>query len=64
MNNGNAYFARRCGSTGHEIVGPDGIIGWTIDAVWATRIVELLNGANDQDSFLAVFPDTEMPVEA
>jgi hypothetical protein len=38
------YSARRCGSTGHEILNPDGeVIAWTVDGRWAEAIVALLN---------------------
>jgi hypothetical protein len=33
------------GTTGCEIVGPDDVIGWTVDLAWASLIVTLLNGA-------------------
>ena len=42
QNNGFAY--RRVGSTGCEILNPNGIvIAWSIDELWATWIVALLN---------------------
>ena len=37
-----AYTARSSGP-GFEIVGPDGVIAWTIDVYWATIIVAFLN---------------------
>jgi hypothetical protein len=40
------YSYRRSGSTGCEIIDPDGlVIAWTVDAAWAALIVELLNWA-------------------
>ena len=38
------FSFRRVGTAGREIVEPDGVIGWTVDIVWAARIVALLNG--------------------
>lgn len=38
-----AYVARPVGTTGHEIVGPDGVIAWTVDDNWAAIIAALLN---------------------
>ncbi len=40
------FSFRQVATSGCEIVGPDGVIGWTIDSVWAAVIVDLLNGAN------------------
>jgi hypothetical protein len=38
------YTARRSGTTGHEILNPDGeVICWTVDGGWAETIVGLLN---------------------
>jgi hypothetical protein len=40
------YTYRQSGSTGHEIVNPDGlVIAWTVDVGWAGMITGLLNGA-------------------
>jgi hypothetical protein len=41
------FTFRKAGSAGCEIVGPDGVVAWTVDSVWAARIVALLNGADD-----------------
>jgi hypothetical protein len=38
---------RRVGTADCEIVGPDGVIAWAMDLVWAVRIVALLNGAEE-----------------
>jgi hypothetical protein len=38
------YTARASGSTGQEILNPDGeIVAWTVDGWWAAIIVGLLN---------------------
>jgi len=40
------FTYRRCGTTGCEILAPDGsVVAWTADARWAALIVLLLNGA-------------------
>ena len=39
------FVFRQVGTTGCEIVGPDGVIAWTVDAVCAAVIVGLLNHA-------------------
>ena len=33
------------GTVGCEIVGPEGVIAWTVDPAWAAVIVGLLDGA-------------------
>ena len=39
------YTARRIGTTGCEIIDPDGeVIAWTVDDHWAGIITALLNG--------------------
>jgi len=43
-----AYTARRVGTTGHEIVGPEGVIAWATDDFWAAVIVGLLNQAEKE----------------
>ena len=43
-----AYSARRVGTTGCEIVGPEGVIAWTIDDYWASIIVALLNRTENE----------------
>ena len=45
------FTFRLVGTTGCEIVGPDGVIGWTVDLVWAALIVALLNGADDREPY-------------
>ncbi len=47
---GQGFAARRYGSSGHEIVGPDGVVAWTMDGYWAAVIVALLNGADDSEA--------------
>jgi hypothetical protein len=38
------YTTRPCGSTGYEILDPQGrVFAWTVDELWAVRIVALLN---------------------
>jgi len=44
------YVARQCGSTGHEIMADGEVIGWTVDSIWAARIVELLEMAAEGES--------------
>jgi hypothetical protein len=40
----NPYTYRQCGTTGHEILDPQGlVIAWTVDAGSAALIVALLN---------------------
>jgi len=47
---GQGFAARPCGSTGHEILNQDGeVVAWTVDSVWAARIVELLEMAAEGD---------------
>ena len=44
LSNNAPFNARRVGTTGHEILDPDGqVIAWTVDSVWAAVIVALLN---------------------
>jgi hypothetical protein len=43
----------RVGTRGCEIVGPEGVIAWTVDAAWAAIIVGLLNRVEGQDSCLS-----------
>ena len=38
------FSFRRVGTEGCEIVGPDGVIGWTVDEPWAAVLVSILNG--------------------
>jgi hypothetical protein len=41
---GGTYAARRCGSTGHEIIDPQGkVVAWTVDGAWAAVIVTLFS---------------------
>lgn len=48
------YTYRRSGTTGHEILDPNGtVIAWSVDAGWAGIIVGLLNGAS--------FPEPKEP---
>ena len=42
-----AFSFRLVATMGCEIVGPDGVIGWTVDELWAVLIVTLLNGAEE-----------------
>jgi hypothetical protein len=38
------FHARQVGTTGHEIIDPDGhVVAWTVDEPWASIIVALLN---------------------
>jgi hypothetical protein len=37
------FFARHVGTVGCEIVGPEGVVAWTVDAVLAALLVSLLN---------------------
>lgn len=38
------FHARQVGTTGHEIVNPDGqVVAWTVDDHWAAIVVTLLN---------------------
>src|ERR1017187_8332791 len=39
------YTYRQSGTTGQEIIGPEGVIAWTVDAKWAGIVTGLLNGA-------------------
>ena len=42
-----AYSARRIGSTGLEIIGPDGaVIAWAVNEAVAVKLVALLNLAH------------------
>jgi len=51
MNVGHEYSARRCGSTGHEILDPKGeVVAWTVDGSWAAIIVDLLERAENGDA--------------
>ena len=44
MQQHNNFTYRRSGSSGCEIVDPDGVvIAWTVDEVWAAMIVAELN---------------------
>ena len=44
-----AFSIRRLGTTGHEILGPDGrAIAWAVDAGWAALIVALLSRAETE----------------
>lgn len=44
MGSNEPYNARRVGSSGHEILGPDGtVIARTTDGYWASVVVALLN---------------------
>jgi hypothetical protein len=48
MGNNPSYFARKAGTTGWEIVGPDGIVAWASDTYWATLTVALLTKAGEE----------------
>jgi len=41
------FTFRQVGTKGCEIVGPDGVVAWTVDEAWAAVIVKLLNDAED-----------------
>jgi hypothetical protein len=41
------FTFRQVGTTGCEIVGPDGVIAWTVDSAWAVLVVALLNGTEE-----------------
>ena len=44
------YVARRCGTVGCEILNQDGkVVAWTVDSIWAARIVQLLEMASEPD---------------
>ena len=53
------FTFRQVGTTGCEIVGPDGVIAWTVDSVWAALIVALLNGAEEVSLTTACTAPTE-----
>jgi len=38
------FTFRQVGTVGCEIVGPDGVIAWTVDEPWAVLVVSMLNG--------------------
>jgi len=45
------FHARQIGTTGHEILDPDGqVIAWTVDAAWAAVLVALLTEHTSQKS--------------
>jgi hypothetical protein len=40
------FVARRVGTTGHEIITPQGtVVAWAVDATWAAILVAVLNKA-------------------
>ncbi len=41
------FSFRRVATMGCEIVGPNGVVAWTVDSAWAALIVTLLNGAEE-----------------
>jgi hypothetical protein len=41
------FTFRQVGTMGCEIVGPEGVVAWTVDTVRAALIVTLLNGAEE-----------------
>ena len=46
MESDSLFIARRVGTTGHEIINPEGVVvAWTVDEPWATIIVAVLNPA-------------------
>jgi hypothetical protein len=70
MADGDAFFTtRQVGTTGHELLNPSGeVIGWTVDAVWAAVVVNLLNTtigrvgeAGDHPGLGVVPPDHSLP---
>ena len=49
-----AFTARRVGTSGHEIMSPQGeVIAWTVDAAWAAVIAGLLNRVDVRDPSLS-----------
>jgi hypothetical protein len=44
-----SFTYRLVGTSGCEIVGPQGVIAWTVDELWAEMIVALLNGDEHRD---------------
>jgi len=51
LSNNAPFNARRVGTTGHEILDPDGqVIAWTVDSVWAAVLVALLTEHTSQKS--------------
>ena len=53
------YAFRRIATTGCEIICPDGVIAWTVDVVWAARLVSLLNRDAGGDCDSGRHPATE-----
>ena len=47
------FTFRHVGTTGCEIVGPEGVVAWTVDTVWAALIVTLLNSAEEGNPSLS-----------
>lgn len=44
MIDGDAFISRQIGTTGHEIIDPDGeVVAWAVDDCWAAILVSLLN---------------------
>jgi hypothetical protein len=47
------FAFRLVGTSGCEIVGPEGVVAWTTDGYWAAIIVALLNRVEGQDLCLS-----------
>ena len=63
---GNTSFTYRLvGTSGCEIVGPEGVIAWTVNEPWAAIIVGLLDGVEGGAPSLSTarheMPETPQP---
>ena len=59
------FAFRPVGTSGCEVVGPEGTIAWTTDGRWAAIVVSLLNRVEGQDPCLRqlmVPPETRPPL--
>jgi hypothetical protein len=57
------FAFRLVGTSGCEIVGPEGVIAWTTDGYWAAVIVALLNRVEGQDPSSPATRHVPMPDE-
>jgi hypothetical protein len=57
------FVFRLVGTSGCEIVGPEGVIAWTTDGRWAAIVVALLNRVEGQDPSSPAERHVPMPDE-
>jgi hypothetical protein len=61
MDDRSAFTTRRVGTTGHEILAPNGtVVAWTVDGYWAAVMVAAMNEAPSEYQTASRTPDSAL----